>query len=446
MAGERRLNFRFLLGPGGLERERALVVGADGAIRDVVAGTPPWDGTLALPGIPNAHSHVFQRALAGYGEARRGADSFWSWRAAMYRLAARIDAEELFAVAHYAYGEMLAAGYTSVAEFHYLHHGPDGTHGTEMAEAVLAAARAAGIRLRLLPVLYQRGGFDRAAAPGQARFVHERTEDFLGLLETLAPAHPGLAFHSLRAVDAETLAPALATARRILGEAIPVHMHLAEQRREVADCRAASGLAPAELLLRSVAVDRHWSLVHATHCETGELESLREAGATLVVCPLTEASLGDGLFPGRHYLAAGGRFAVGSDSNARIDAVEELRWLEYGQRLRDESRARLADARDLGLALWGRAAAGGARALALPVGTVEPGRAADFVVLEPEADALRGHAPEGWADALIVGGSRADLAAVYVGGRRLAEAGEWNGKAQIAARYHECVRKLWNAA
>ncbi|MGH8225843.1 MAG: formimidoylglutamate deiminase [Gammaproteobacteria bacterium] len=442
MPRERRLNFRYLATPGGLARERAVVVDEAGMIRAIEPASGPWDGTLALPGMPNAHSHVFQRALAGCGEARSGEDSFWSWREAMYRLAARVDADALYAIARYAYGEMLAAGFTSVAEFHYLHHRRDGARGTDMAEAVLTAAREVGIRLRLLPVLYQRGGFDRAAGTEQMRFVHERTEDFLRLLETLAPAHPGLAFHSLRAVAAETLAPTLAAARDLLGADIPVHIHIAEQRREVADCRAASGHTPVELLMQSLTVDKYWSLVHATHCEAAELKALHETGATIVVCPLTEAYLGDGLFPGRDYFAGGGRVAIGSDSNARIDAIEELRWLEYGQRLRDEARARFADAQGLGLPLWQRAAAGGARALALPVGAIAPGCAADFVVLESEADALLGHMSETWADALIVGGSRHDLAAVYVGGERLVEAGEWNGKSAIAGRYHDCVRKL----
>jgi formimidoylglutamate deiminase len=445
---ERRLNFRYVLTPEGLARDRAVLVDSGGTIRAIESSAiessnGPWDGMLALPGMPNAHSHAFQRALAGRGEARRGADSFWSWREAMYELAARIDAESLYTIARFAYGEMLAGGFTSVAEFHYLHHPRAGARGPEMAQAVVSAARDAGIRLRLLPVLYQRGGFARAPGPEQARFVHERTEDFLGLLEVLAPARPGLAFHSLRAIAPEALAPTLAEARRILGEAIPVHIHIAEQRGEVEACRAASGRAPIELLCDSVALDRHWSLVHATHATAGELAHVREARATVVVCPLTEAYLGDGLFPGRDYLAAGGRIAIGSDSNARIDAVEELRWLEYGQRLRDEARARFGDEAGLGRALWQRAAAGGAQALGLPVGTIAPGQAADFVVLGAESDALCGHPPESWLDALLIAGNRGDIAAVYVGGERLVEGGAWFDKADVAARYHSTVRHLW---
>ncbi|MGH8273581.1 MAG: formimidoylglutamate deiminase [Gammaproteobacteria bacterium] len=442
MAAEHRLNFRYVLTPEGLMQNRAVVVDVDGKIRAIEVASGPWDGAFALPGMPNAHSHVFQRALAGRGEARRGEDSFWSWREAMYRLAARVDAESLYAIARYAYGEMLAAGFTSVAEFHYLHHRLDGARGPEMAEAVVAAARDAGIRLRLLPVLYQRGGFDRPANPEQQRFVHENAEDFLRLLETLAATRPGLAFHSLRAVASEVLAPTLAAASELLGADIPVHIHIAEQAREVADCRAASGRTPIELLLDSMTLDAHWSLIHATHASAAELAAVRKTGARVVICPLTEAYLGDGLFPGRDYLANGGEVAIGSDSNARIDAVEELRWLEYGQRLRDEARARFSDANGLGLPLWQRAAAGGARALGLPIGAITPGCAADFVVLEADTDALRGHPPAIWADALLVGGNHADIAAVYVGGEKQAERGEWRGKSKIASRYDAVVRSL----
>ncbi|MGH8160731.1 MAG: formimidoylglutamate deiminase [Gammaproteobacteria bacterium] len=441
-----RLNFRYLATPEGVLRDRAVVVGADGMIQAIEHAAGPWDGTLALPGMPNAHSHVFQRALAGYGEARHGKDSFWSWRAAMYRLAGRVDPEAMYAIARFAYGEMLAAGFTSVAEFHYLHHRPDGARGTEMSAAVIAAASDAGIRLRLIPVLYQRGGFDRPAAPEQARFVHERAEDFLALLEALAPARPGLAFHSLRAVAPETLAPVLATVRGLLGDDVPVHIHIAEQTREAEDCRAATGRTPMELLANSVALDSHWALVHATHATADELATVREAGATVVVCPLTEAYLGDGLFPGRDYLVAGGSVAVGSDSNARLDAIEELRWLEYGQRLRDEARARFSDSSGLGWSLWRRAAEGGERALGLSVGKIAPGAAADFVVLEPEAGALQGHEPDSWVDALTIAGSRNDLAAVFVGGERRVERGEWSGKAESVSGYHAVVRKLMDQA
>ena len=437
-----RLQFRYLLTPRGWARDRAVAIDEAGRIEAIEDGSGPWDGTLAVPGVPNAHSHVFQRALAGRGEARHGEDSFWSWREAMYALAARIDAEDLYVIARQAYGEMLASGFTSVAEFHYLHHAVDGARGPEQAEAVVKAARDSGIRLRLLPVLYQLGGFGRAPGAGQARFVHERKDDFLRLLEALKGHDPGLAFHSLRAVAPETLSGTLADVRKLLGNDIPVHIHIAEQQREVEDCVEATGHSPIDALLDAVEVDEHWSLVHATHPRDYELRAVRERGATIVVCPLTEAYLGDGLFPGRDYLAGGGSVAVGSDSNARIDAVEELRWLEYGQRLSDQARARLADADGLAVSLWQRAGVGGAQALGLPVGTAALGAMADFVVLEPHRSSLLGHEPEQWLDALVVAGSGADIADVYVGGRRVVESGHWPRAADIAGRYDAVVKKL----
>lgn len=438
-----RLKFRHVLTPEGFVRDRALVIDAAGMIEALEPASGPWDGGLALPGIPNAHSHVFQRALAGRGEERRGEDSFWSWRDAMYALAARVDADALYAIARQAYGEMLAAGFTAVAEFHYLHHGVDGTRGPETAEAVAAAARDAGIRLRLLPVLYQRGGFDAPPAPRQARFVHERLDDFLGLLAALRAHAPGVAFHSLRAVAPAVLAPALAAIDGIVGADAPVHIHMAEQRREVEECRAATGATPVTALLDAVPVDSRWSLVHATHASAAELEAVRTRGARVVVCPLTEAGLGDGLFPGRAFVAAGGAIAIGSDSNARIDAVEELRLLEYGQRLADEARARFADATGLGAAIWRRACTGGAGALGLPVGAIAPGCAADLVVLDAGPDALLGHAPEHWIDALVVAGGCSDIAAVYVGGERRVERGRWAGHEEAARRYEAALAALF---
>lgn len=442
MPSQSRLQFRFVLTPDGWVRGKAVVFDRTGRISALEDAGGPWDGTVAVPGLPNAHSHVFQRALAGRGEARRGEDSFWSWREAMYALAGRVDADGLYAIACQAYAEMLASGFTSVAEFHYLHHATDGTRGPEQAEAVIAAAKDTGIRLRLLPVLYQRGGFGLPPQAAQARFVHERTEDFLQLLETLKGSAPGVAFHSLRAVVPEMLPGTLGVVRAVLGADIPVHIHIAEQQREVDDCIAATGATPISLLLDSVDVDRHWSLVHATHPAAGELEALNARGAAVVVCPLTEAYLGDGLFPGHAYLSGGGVVAVGSDSNARIDAVEELRWLEYGQRLNDRARARLSDGNGLAAALWRRACRGGAAALGLPVGGIAPGAMADLVVLEPNEAPFLGQMPERWLDALVVAGSGANIHSVYVGGRRLVDNGEWARRREMASRYDAVVKKM----
>ena len=299
-----------------------------------------------LPGIANLHSHAFQRAMAGLAERQADAqDSFWSWRETMYRFAARLDPGAQFAIARQLYVEMLEAGYTAVCEFHYLHHAPDGrpyAEPTAMADAIIAAADEAGIRLTLLPVLYQRGGFDgRLLAERQRRFANS-TDAFLRLHDALrARRSPtlevGTAFHSLRAVSL----PAMREVLDALGEASgPVHLHVAEQQAEVDDCLAAHGRRPVRLLLDECPVDSRWTLVHATHVDAEEMRAIAAARAIVALCPSTEGNLGDGIFPLRAFLAAGGRFGIGSDSHVSVSPVEELRWLEYGQRLVERRRAR----------------------------------------------------------------------------------------------------------
>ena len=324
------LRFEHILLPRGLERHRRVVVDAAGFITAVEPCAPdgPFDGWLALPGMPNAHSHAFQRALAGRGERAAGEDSFWSWREAMYALAGAVTAEELNVIARRAYADMVAAGFTSVAEFHYLHHGPDGSRGTECAAAVIEAAAWAGIRLALFPVFYARGGFGRGASPRQARFIHRTLDEFAVFVASLPEPPAGLAAHSLRAVPPECLSDLAVLADEAAGPGAPIHVHIAEQPAEVEECLQATGMRPVECLARQVALGPRWMLVHATHADEAERALAARAGATVVLCPLTEAYLGDGLFPVTPFVAAGGRIAVGSDSNVRIDAVEELRWLE----------------------------------------------------------------------------------------------------------------------
>jgi len=448
-----RLAFRHVLGPDGLLEDRALVVDGDGLIERIEPASGPWDGYLALPGLPNAHSHVFQRALSGFGEARRGEeDSFWTWREAMYRLAGSLGADGLRAVARFAYGEMLAAGFTGVAEFHYLHHGARGETPLEMATAVIEAAREAGIRLTLLPVLYERGGFGKPLGEEQRRFSTGGLQGYLRLLAELEARRrgtsPGEAFglgvapHSLRAVDPVTLPALLEGAGEALGSGFPVHIHVSEQRREVRDCRAAHGLAPVDLLARHAPLDARWNLVHATHATPDERTRIREADAAVVLCPITEAWLGDGLFPADEHARRGGRLAVGSDGNVRIDAAEELRTLEFGQRLRSERRARLATGEGLGAPLWALLAAGGAGALGRPVGQLSPGRFADLVVLPEDGAPWLGQDPVRMLDALVVGGSRTDLGDVYVGGRRVAGGGRPPGGAEARAAFRRVVERL----
>jgi len=420
--GLRSLNFAHILTPAGFQRQRRIAIDATGRIAriEVAPDGAPLDGWIALPGMPNAHSHAFQRALAGHGEAARGGDSFWSWREAMYRLAGSVGPDDLYAISLQAYREMLAGGFTSVAEFHYLHHGVDGARGSECAAAVIGAAADAGIRLLFLPVFYQRGGFGRPAGEAQARFLHGTVDEFLAGVAALPDVARGIAVHSLRAVPHGALPDLVAGADALLGRDAPLHIHVAEQLAEVEACLAATGRRPVELLADSVALDPRWSLVHATHANTAERALVIERGATVVLCPLTEAYLGDGLFATADFARGGGRLAVGSDSNVRIDAVEELRWLEYGQRLLTNSRAQLADGSGLGAPLWRRACEGGAAALAQAVGRIEPGAWADLVSLDPGESVLQGpDEPDAVLDALVTGGDSRCIDAVWVGGRRI---------------------------
>ena len=438
-----RLSFEYILTPKGMVRDQALVVGADGRIERIEPrGVGSCDGFLAIPGMPNAHSHAFQRALAGYGEVPRGEDSFWSWREAMYRLANRVTPEEMFIIAREAFWDMLRGGYTSVAEFHYLHHMPDGRPGAQMGRAVVAAAKETGIRMRLLPVFYQQGGFGKPARDEQRRFIHDSIEDFCALLEELHGVELGLAPHSLRAVPADSLPALLEATARYTGTDAPIHIHISEQRREVEECQAAYQITPIALLARQVRLDRRWNLVHATHATADERSLTRTAEATVVLCPITEAYLGDGLFAADDFVSSGGQIAIGSDSNCRIDAVEELRLLEYGQRLKKERRARLATGAGLGIPLWSAACSGGAAALGQPTGAIEPGRLADLVVLQREAACLRGHDVDTLMDALIIGGSRADIGDVYVGGERRVRAGVCHGQEQSAHAFNDAVKRL----
>lgn len=439
-----RLTFRAILGPEGIERDRALRIADDGSIEAIEAGGPPWDGFLAIPGMTNAHSHVFQRALTGRGEAARGDDSFWSWREAMYRLANSIEPEHLYAIARQAYGEMLAAGFTRVAEFHYLHHRRDGSKGPEMTDAVCRAAEDAGLPMTLLPVYYRTSGFDGApAAPGQRRFAHDSVDDFVHTLSRIAHPIGGLAPHSLRAVPADDLGAVVAAADSVAGPRAPLHIHVSEQTAEVDACRERFGQSPIERLAGTVELGPRWNLIHATHATAEDRRLVRAAGATVVLCPLTEAYLGDGLFEAREHVREGGAVAVGSDADVRISAVEELRLLEYGQRLRDRRRARLGDGAGLGGALWARLAGGGARATGADAGRLAPGLRADLVVLDEASPVLAGHEPETALDAWLVGGSSADIAAVYVAGRRRVEGGRPAGDSETLRRFDRALRDIW---
>jgi formiminoglutamate deiminase len=432
----------------------AVVIEVDGGRIARITPDAPRDGTdafagAAVPGLANLHSHAFQRGMAGLTE-RRGpdSDSFWTWRETMYGFLARLTPDDVEAIAAELYAEMLEAGFTSVGEFHYLHHAADGTaydNRAEMAARIAAATQATGIGLTLLPVLYEAGGFGGApASEGQRRFVND-IDRYIDLLDAsrdavrdLPGAVVGIAPHSLRAVTPEALQRAVAACPDG-----PIHIHVAEQQREVADCLAWSGKRPVAWLLENQPVDRRWCLIHATHMTDAEVTRLATSGAVAGLCPVTEANLGDGIFPGVDFLQAGGRFGVGSDSNVRISLAGELSTLEYGQRLRDEKRNCLAmEPGSTGRQVFDRALAGGAQALGRNTGALEAGKAADIVRLGPDHPALVAARDDNWIDGWIFSGGNSCVADVWAGGRHVVRDGRHIGRDRIAPQFAKTMRGL----
>jgi formimidoylglutamate deiminase len=425
---------------------------ADGCVAGFEEGAAPAaeavDGYV-LPGFPNAHSHAFQYAMAGLAEhlpAGAAQDDFWSWREAMYGLAGRIDPEAMEAVAAQLYAEMLRHGITAVAEFHYLHHDPQGRPYAALAEMgarLMAAAETAGIELTLLPVLYQRGGFGKPATPGQRRFLSATRDDYLRLVEASRAAargrtdvRVGLAVHSLRAAATDD-------ALEILGQrgAGPVHLHIAEQRKEVDDCLAQLGARPVAWLLDHADVDERMHLVHATHVTDEETRRLAATRAHVVLCPSTEGNLGDGFFPLAEYHAAGGRYAIGTDSHIGLSPLEELRWIDYGQRLRSERRNVVCrspgddSGEQIYLRTWtaGRAALGDASPVPFAVGA-----AFDAVVVDPEHPVVLGKPAARRLSAIVYGGDAALVRGVMRRGTWVVEGGRH-------AR-HDAIRKAFARA
>jgi formimidoylglutamate deiminase len=416
--------------PSGWARNVRIAIDDGGAIQRVdrdadAAGAERLAGPV-IPGMPNLHSHAFQRGMAGLTEqGGRGGDDFWGWREVMYRFLAALQPEDVRAIAAQLYLEMVCAGYTAVGEFHYLHNAPDGAPYADraaMSEAILDAAGEVGIGLTLMPSLYQSGSFGGAPpTPGQRRFI-SGTDEILASIVALMARHKedpqiriGLAPHSLRAVPPEPLAAAVAALRRLDASA-PVHIHVAEQQREVDQCLAWSGTRPVDWLLDHASVDEHWCVVHATHMTADERTRLARSGAVAALCPTTEGNLGDGFFDLAEYLRAGGRWGIGTDSHVSIDPAEELRWLDYGQRLRAERRMAIGE-RGGGTALWSAAAEGGRQALGRPIGRIEAGSRADLVVLEGDAPALYGRSGDALADSLIFSSGSRLLRDVMIGGR-----------------------------
>ena len=440
--------------PSGWARDVRVRI-ADGMLAEVTPGAEAAPSVeriagIAVPGIPNVHCHAFQRAMAALAE-RRGprSDSFWTWREVMYRFLGRLTPDQVEAIAAFAYMEMLEAGFTTVGEFHYLHHDIDGMpYGDlgEMAARIAAASATTGIGLTLLPSFYAYGGFGGAPpAPGQRRFLND-PERFLRLLERsralvagLPGARLGIAPHSLRAVTPETLRTVCAAT-----PGGPIHIHAAEQVKEVEDSIAVLGARPVEWLATHADIDARWCLIHATHTTAAERAALVHAGAVVGLCPLTEASLGDGIFGGTEFLAAGGRFGIGTDSNIQIDAAAELRQLEYSQRLAHRGRNMMAtrEGESTGRRLIDTVLAAGAQALDQPIGALAPGHRADIVVLDAEHPDLAGRSGDLWLDAWIFTSGRTAVRSVIAGGVTVVEDGRHAQHAAITERYKRVLAAL----
>jgi formimidoylglutamate deiminase len=441
--------------PTGWAREVLIETDASGWITAVTPGhSGPPDGTRRLagaviPGVPNLHSHAFQRAMAGGAERRSpaGRDSFWTWRETMYRFVGRFTPEDAEAVAAQLYVELLEHGFSSVCEFHYLHHQPDGTpyaDPAEMAKRHIVAARRTGIGMTMLPALYRHGGiFGLPPHDGQRRFLNDLdgfariVEGARGMIGEDPQMTTGLAPHSLRACT-----PAMI--RKVTGFDGPIHIHAAEQPREVEECLAATGKRPVRWILDHLALDARWVLIHATHMDAGEVADLAASGAVAGLCPSTEASLGDGVFPLADFLGGGGRFGIGTDSHVGTAPREELRQLETSQRLHGHARA-VATSDETphpGRALLDAALAGGAQASGRRLGAIAPGMRADFVELDPLHPTLLGREDDALLDAWVFSGQGNPVRSVFCGGRAVVEAGRHVDALAIGERFSTAMRRL----
>ncbi len=426
----RRYRADHALLPDGWDEGVGLSVGEDGMLLNVQPRVDEdWgqriDGAV-VPGMPNLHSHAFQRAMAGQAEVQRDPeDSFWTWRETMYAHAGSLSVEDQYRQALRLYSEMLAAGYTWVCEFHYLHHRPDGSANQPpeaMSLALIQAAQECGIGLSLLPVLYMSSGFDGApVGPRQKRFALE-LDGYLKLLEVLrGQEHSrlcvGAAMHSLRAVPAAAMDELLAAES---GSRRPLHIHIAEQQAEVDQCLATRGQRPVAWLFDNAPVDGRWCLIHATHMNESECHQLARSEAVAGLCPSTEANLGDGLFPLLEYVEAGGHMGIGSDSHISVNVIEELRWLEYGQRLHHQKRNIMAwpGLPHTGENLWRLSCHGGAQAAGAPIGALKAGHHADWLVLDTGAWPLSERPRAQWMDSLVFAGHAGLIRETWTAGCR----------------------------
>ncbi|MHC2437070.1 formimidoylglutamate deiminase [Bradyrhizobium sp. USDA 4451] len=448
-----RLHFACALLPSGWANDVQLVV-ADGTIASLAAGVAPTAGDechqLAVPGLASLHSHAFQRGMAGLAELRGDTtDTFWTWRETMYRFALTMTPDDVAAVATLLYVEMLERGFTRVGEFHYLHHDRDGSpyaNPAEMAVRIAEATAASGIGLTLLPSFYAHSTFGGAAPhAGQRRFICS-VDRFAALMAAsreairkLPGATIGIAPHSLRAVAPDELAAIIP-----LAEGTPIHIHAAEQLREVEDCLAWSGQRPVEWLLDHAPLDQRWCLIHATHMAESEVAALARSGAVAGLCPVTEASLGDGIFSAREFLAAGGRFGIGTDSNVLVGVADELRQLEYGQRLKHRERNVLSGrpGASTGRALFDHALGGGAQALAQTNAGLALGARADIVSLDTTHPSLAGRSGDAFLDGWLFAAGSDAIDCVWAGGDKVVVDGRHRLRDKARERFNASIRRL----
>lgn len=415
----------------GWANEKTLTI-EQGVITDIasgyVAGAERAKGVV-IPGMVNCHSHAFQRAFAGFSEqGSEGNDSFWTWRNIMYKFLGQLTSKDVQVIASQLYIEMLKMGYTRVAEFHYLHHEIDGQNHenlASMSKAIFDAAKVSGIGLTILPVLYRFSGFGpQAATEGQKRFINsvEQFNELVSDCFKLAQAQPncnvGIAPHSLRAVDKSSLLAAVKHVRSLDAQA-PIHIHIAEQKKEVEDCLAHYGQRPVQWLLNNADLDQYWCLIHATHIDEQERQGIIASKAIAGICPTTEANLGDGIFPTDEFLSENGTFAIGSDSHISVNPIEELRWLEYAQRLSKQQRAMLAtsEQKSVGQNLWQKAAMGGAQSTNSNTGALAVGKQADLLVLDDSQLRLFAHDDVHLLDSIIFASQQNPVQDVMVNGQ-----------------------------
>lgn len=452
---EQGLRCSQVLLPGGWALDQTVRFDPDGTITgiasatDADAGVPLARGPV-IPGIANLHSHAFQYAMAGLAETTESVGGFWSWRDVMYRVANRVDPDGFAAIAAQLYADMLRHGYTAVGEFHYLHHAPDGQPydipGT-MSLAAIEAARRTGIALTHLPVLYAQGGFGgEPPNESQRRFAHD-VEGYATLIDALTGSvakdpdiQIGVAAHSLRAVTPDQLTDAADLAK---GADMPMHIHVAEQPKEVADCLANLGARPVAWLLDNHAVDDRWCLVHATHMTPDETVALARSGAVAGLCPTTEANLGDGIFDAPRFLDNGGAFGIGTDSHISLDPAQELRMLEYGQRLTQGRRGILGCGHThTGAGLYQTAIQGGGRALCRKMGEIAAGFRADFVILDSDHPLLAGRSLDTLLDSLVFAAGAGAIRDVFVAGRKVIEDGIHAEDASLRPAFHDALNAV----